>query len=57
MLEEGADYYINDDGLFVFTGAYHTKRGYCCQNKCLHCPWSFGKSTESPNGDKQDEND
>ncbi len=57
MLEEGADYYINDDGLFVFTGAYHAKRGYCCQNKCLHCPWSFGKSTESANGDKQDEND
>ena len=57
MLEEGADYYISDEGLFVFTRAYHQKRGYCCQNKCLNCPWNFGKSTESPNGDKQDEND
>jgi hypothetical protein len=38
-LEEGIDYYINEDGNFVFTAAYHLKRGYCCKNGCLHCPW------------------
>jgi len=49
MLEEGVDYYINEDGFFVFTKEYHLKRGYCCQNKCLHCPWDYGK----PKGSKQ----
>jgi hypothetical protein len=43
MLQEGIDYYINEDDNFVFTKAYHLKRGYCCKNKCLHCPWSYGK--------------
>ena len=43
MLQEGIDYYINEDGNFVFTEAYHLKRGYCCKNKCLHCPWGYGK--------------
>jgi hypothetical protein len=43
MLQEGIDYYINDDGNFVFTEAYHLKRGYCCKNQCLHCPWHYGK--------------
>jgi len=46
MLEENIDYYINEDGNFVFTEAYHLKRGYCCKNKCLHCPWNYGKPTE-----------
>jgi len=39
MLKENEDYYINEDGNFVFTKEYHLKRGYCCKNKCLHCPW------------------
>ncbi|WP_161805850.1 DUF5522 domain-containing protein [Pedobacter sp. Hv1] len=42
-MEEGVDYYLNEDGLMVFTAAYHLKRGYCCKNKCKHCPWNFGK--------------
>lgn len=46
MLKEGEDYYINEAGLFVFTREYHLKRGYCCKNKCLHCPWNYGKETE-----------
>lgn len=41
MLRENIDYYFNADGLMVFTKEYHLKRGYCCKNKCLHCPWSF----------------
>ena len=43
MLQESVDYYINDDGNYVFTREYHLKRGYCCKNKCLHCPWNYGK--------------
>jgi hypothetical protein len=43
MLTEGIDYYINEDGNFVFTQHYHLKRGQCCKNKCLHCPWNYGK--------------
>lgn len=34
------DYYLNEQGLLVFTEAYHLKRGYCCGNKCLHCPYA-----------------
>ncbi|MBS7563618.1 hypothetical protein KHS38_04300 [Mucilaginibacter sp. Bleaf8] len=43
MLIEGTDYYINEDGNWVFTREYHLKRGYCCKNNCLHCPWRNGK--------------
>jgi hypothetical protein len=43
MLHEGIDYYLNADGNFVFTKEYHLTRGYCCKNKCLHCPWDYGK--------------
>lgn len=38
-LVEGEDYYINQNGLWLFTSTYHLKRGYCCGNKCLHCPY------------------
>lgn len=36
---EGEDYYINEQGMFVFTAEYHKKRGYCCQSGCKHCPY------------------
>lgn len=39
MLKESEDYYFNEQGFLVFTENYHLKRGYCCQNKCKHCPW------------------
>ena len=26
-------------GLFVFTAAYLTERGTCCDSKCRHCPY------------------
>jgi len=42
-LIEGEDYYINADGLWVFTERYHRRRGYCCGSGCLHCPYGFGK--------------
>jgi hypothetical protein len=38
-LKEEEDYYINENGFLVFTAAYHLKRGSCCGNGCLHCPY------------------
>jgi hypothetical protein len=35
----GEDYYINENQNWVFTSEYHLKRGYCCENKCKHCPY------------------
>ncbi len=35
------DYYINEQGLMVFTAAYHRKRGHCCRNGCKHCPYGY----------------
>ncbi len=43
MLTENEDYYFNDRGLMVFTEKYHLDRGYCCKNKCLNCPWKYGR--------------
>lgn len=40
---EKEDYYLNDQGLMVFTKVYHLKRGYCCENNCKHCPYGFSK--------------
>jgi hypothetical protein len=44
-LVEGIDYYL-ESGRWVFTAAYHLKRGYCCQNRCRHCP--YDPATISP---------
>ncbi|SMD02318.1 DUF5522 domain-containing protein [Pedobacter africanus] len=53
-MEEGVDYYFNEEGLMVFTREYHLKRGYCCKNKCKHCPWGFGRAKlkQKPGKDK-----
>ena len=32
------DFYF-ENGLMVFTAAYHLKRGYCCNSGCRHCPF------------------
>lgn len=37
-LVAGLDYYI-ERGFYVFTEHYLTKRGYCCENGCRHCPY------------------
>ncbi|MDP2175398.1 MAG: DUF5522 domain-containing protein [Bacteroidota bacterium] len=39
MHKSTEDYYINKDGLLVFTEQYHLKRGTCCGCKCFHCPY------------------
>jgi len=44
-LIEGEDYYINEDGRWVFTEKYHLDRGYCCDNHCLHCPYGNSRSS------------
>ncbi len=40
---KGEDYYIDSNGLYVFTEKYHLKRGYCCKNQCRHCPYGKPK--------------
>jgi hypothetical protein len=35
---EPEDYYM-ENGLMVFTAAYHLKRGVCCGSGCRHCPY------------------
>ena len=36
------DHYF-ENGFLVFTEHYHIKRGYCCGNKCRHCPYNWEK--------------
>jgi hypothetical protein len=45
-LKENIDYYINEEGLFVFMEAYHLKRGFCCNSGCKHCPYELEKITK-----------
>lgn len=47
------DYYINSEGNFVFTEAYHLSRGYCCKNECKHCPWGFKKDETADKADSK----
>jgi hypothetical protein len=32
------DFYF-ENGLVVYTAAYHLKRGSCCGSGCRHCPY------------------
>lgn len=36
------DFYM-ENGLVVFTEAFHLKRGYCCKSGCRHCPYGYKK--------------
>ena len=36
---EGIDYQINANGDLVFSAVYHLRRGSCCGNDCLNCPY------------------
>ncbi len=49
-LVKGYDYYIDDDGMFVFTKKYHLERGYCCKTnpkrRCKHCPYKDDNSAK-----------
>jgi len=37
--KENTELYYLEDGRVVFTPLYHIQRGYCCGNKCRHCPF------------------
>ena len=39
--DNNEDYYFDENGLLVMTEAYHRKRGFCCGNKCRHCPYNY----------------
>jgi hypothetical protein len=41
-LKEGIDFYIVK-GKYVFTEHYLKKRGYCCGNGCVNCPYKEKK--------------
>jgi len=41
QLQEGIDFYFNEEGLMVLTSKYHLERGYCCGNGCKHCPLNY----------------
>jgi hypothetical protein len=33
------NFYVDKDGRYVFTAHFLLKRGACCGNGCLHCPY------------------
>jgi hypothetical protein len=37
---EGVDYTMSPQGFRIMTEFYLVKRGYCCSNGCLNCPYS-----------------
>ncbi|HWA93179.1 MAG TPA: DUF5522 domain-containing protein [Terracidiphilus sp.] len=41
------DYYM-ENGLMVFTAAYHLKRGSCCGSGCRHCPYGNAPGDQEP---------
>lgn len=47
QIENEVDYYIDQEGRFVFTEHYHLRRGYCCGNHCIHCPYDDQKGSHS----------
>jgi len=44
---QAGDFYFDSRGLLVLTAEYHLRRGYCCGNKCRHCPFD-GVTVEPP---------
>lgn len=56
-LIEGLDYYWEErDGMKfrVFTEHYLSKRGFCCQNNCRHCPYKNKRNKRTNGKDKSD---
>lgn len=43
VLTPKLDYYLNADGMMVFTEHFLLKRGYCCHSGCQHCPYEQGE--------------
>ena len=36
---DGEPMFFVENGLVVFTAAYHLARGFCCGSGCRHCPY------------------
>ena len=45
----GIDYYL-ENGKYVFTEAYHRKRGSCCNSGCRHCPYGNANGIKTREG-------
>lgn len=43
--EKNIDYIIDEQGRVVFTREYHVRRGFCCGNGCMHCPYGRKKGS------------
>jgi len=43
---EDLDFYF-ENGFMVLTEHFLRKRGYCCDNKCRHCPYPKTKTATS----------
>jgi hypothetical protein len=54
-LVEGRDYYVDPDGLYVFTAEYLLARGYCCRSGCRHCPYGFRDRPADDDGSDQNQ--
>jgi hypothetical protein len=52
---EKDDYYMTVDGYIVFTEKYLLKRGYCCDNGCRHCPYTYREKKNRPGTKNKDE--
>ena len=38
-MTDPADWIIDENGLYVATRSFLTRRGYCCVNQCRNCPY------------------
>lgn len=45
-LVEGEDFYYEGQ-LMVLTAHFLTKRGYCCETGCRHCPYGFKRTPKN----------
>ncbi|MGI4728294.1 MAG: DUF5522 domain-containing protein [Janthinobacterium lividum] len=50
---EREDFYLDENGNTVFTAQFHLKRGYCCKNKCRHCPWNYGREKQKTSAENK----
>ncbi len=38
-MEDSGDWIIDANGFYVATRSFLMRRGYCCANRCLNCPY------------------
>lgn len=46
-IKKGIDFYLDKNGLMVFTKNYLLNRGSCCKSFCKHCPYGFKESLKN----------